>query len=158
MRLLNTLRKIGVLIPSAPVCALGQLPLVSKGSLWETDCHTSVATLVRNDIVSFRLFSIDSPEAGRKILTFFRRCGRGVLRGAAFRQRPLSRLLINVLAGTRTLPPEEPAPKRLWSVGIYGQALTSRRFPFVEILQKIAKNFSHFALATIGRILYNQES
>ena len=33
-----------------------------------------------------------------------------------------------------------------------------RRFPFVKILQKIAKNFSHFALATIGRILYNQES
>ena len=26
--------KRGVLIPSAPVCALGQLPLVSKGSLW----------------------------------------------------------------------------------------------------------------------------
>ena len=48
---------MGVLIPSAPVCALGQLPLVSKGSLsplyrvlpliskgslWGTDCHTSV--------------------------------------------------------------------------------------------------------------------
>ena len=26
-------KKIGVLIPSAPVCALGQLPLISKGSL-----------------------------------------------------------------------------------------------------------------------------
>ncbi len=45
------------------------------------------------------------------ILTCLLRCGRGVLRGAAFRQRPLSRLLINVLAGTRTLPPEEPVPK-----------------------------------------------
>ena len=33
------------------------------------------------------------------------------LMGAAFRQRPLSRLLIDVLAGTRTLPPEEPEPK-----------------------------------------------
>ena len=33
------------------------------------------------------------------------------LTGAAFRQRPLSRILINVLAGTRKLPPEEPAPK-----------------------------------------------
>ena len=31
-------------------------------------------------------------------------------------------------------------------------------FFFVKILQKIAENFSHFALATIGRILYNQES
>ena len=31
--------------------------------------------------------------------------------GAAFRQRPLSRLLINVLAGTRKLPPEGPALK-----------------------------------------------
>ena len=33
MRLLRMLGKMGVLIPSAPVCALGQLPLVSKGSL-----------------------------------------------------------------------------------------------------------------------------
>ena len=31
-------------------------------------------------------------------------------------------------------------------------------FFFVKILQKIAENFSYFALATIGRILYNQES
>ena len=31
--------------------------------------------------------------------------------GAAFRQRPLSRLLINFLAGTRKLPPEEPNGK-----------------------------------------------
>ncbi len=29
-------RKVGVLIPSAPVCALGQLPLISKGSLLPT--------------------------------------------------------------------------------------------------------------------------
>ena len=33
------------------------------------------------------------------------------LTGAAFRQRPLSRLLINFLAGTRKLPPEGAAPK-----------------------------------------------
>ena len=29
-------KKMGVLIPSAPVCALGQLPLISKGSLLPT--------------------------------------------------------------------------------------------------------------------------
>ena len=44
----------------------------------------------------------------------------GVLRGAAFRQRPLSRLLRNVLAGTRRLPPEEPAPKYSVSLGAEG--------------------------------------
>ena len=33
------------------------------------------------------------------------------LTGAAFRQRPLSRLLIHFLAGTRKLPPEEPHGK-----------------------------------------------
>ena len=33
------------------------------------------------------------------------------LTGAAFRQRPLSRFLINFLAGTRKLPPEEPRGK-----------------------------------------------
>ena len=53
----------------------------------------------------------------RNILVRFRRSGRGILKGAAFRQRPLSRLLINVLAGTRTLPPEEPAPKHSVSLG-----------------------------------------
>ena len=46
-----------------------------------------------------------------KFLPHLRRSGRGILKGAAFRQRPLSRLLLNVLAGTRTLPPEEPAPE-----------------------------------------------
>ena len=51
--------------------------------------------------------------AAQNIPTRYRRCGRGILKGAAFRQRPLSRLLLNVLAGTRTLPPEEPAPKHL---------------------------------------------
>ena len=30
---MKTHKKMGVLIPSAPVCALGQLPLISKGSL-----------------------------------------------------------------------------------------------------------------------------
>ena len=47
----------------------------------------------------------------------FRRCGRGILKGAAFRQRPLSRLLLKVLAETRTLPPEGPALKYLWREG-----------------------------------------
>ena len=60
-----------------------------------------------------------SPIAIRNIPVHFRRCGRGILKGAAFRQRPLSRLLLKVLAETRTLPPEEPAPKYLWRVGIY---------------------------------------
>ena len=54
-----------------------------------------------------------NPIKTRNILKHFRRCGRGILKGAAFRQRPLSRLLLNVLAGTRTLPPEGPEPKRL---------------------------------------------
>ena len=56
---------------------------------------------------------------GRNILTRFRRSGRGILMGAAFRQRPLSRLLINFLAGTRKLPPEEPAPKHSLRVGSF---------------------------------------
>ena len=51
------------------------------------------------------------PIAIRNILMCFRRCGRGILKGAAFRQRPLSRLLINFLAGTRKLPPEGPEPE-----------------------------------------------
>ena len=38
------------------------------------------------------------------------------LTGAAFRQRPLSRLLINFLAGTRKLPPEGPEPKVYYKV------------------------------------------
>ena len=52
----------------------------------------------------------------------FRRSGRGILKGAAFRQRPLSRLLLNVLAGTRTLPPEEPEPKVSWRLASDGKA------------------------------------
>ncbi len=47
MRLLTMPGMMEVLIPSAPVCALGQLPLISKGSLWgtrETDCDTSLRT------------------------------------------------------------------------------------------------------------------
>ena len=68
-------------------------------------------SLVRNDTVSFRPFLTTQPTAIRSIPNCFRRCGRGILKGAAFRQRPLSRLLINVLAGTRTLPPEGTAPK-----------------------------------------------
>ena len=58
------------------------------------------------------------PIAIRNILTQFRRCGRGNLKGAAFRQRPLSRLLINFLAGTRKLPPEGPALKVSRRLGI----------------------------------------
>ena len=58
------------------------------------------------------------PIAIRNILTQFRRCGRGILKGAAFRQCPLSRLLLKVLAGTRTLPPEGPALKVSRRLGI----------------------------------------
>ena len=53
----------------------------------------------------------------RSVPMHFRRCGRGILKGAAFRQRPLSRLLLKVLAETRTLPPEGPALKYLWREG-----------------------------------------
>ena len=53
----------------------------------------------------------------------FRRSGRGILKGAAFRQRPLSRLLLNVLAGTRTLPPEEPEPKHLWRLKVMEKSI-----------------------------------
>ena len=63
-------------------------------------------------------FPLFLTKSGRKISAHSRRqfiqC---FLTGAAVRQRPLSRLLLNVLAGTRTLPPEGPAPKRSLSVG-----------------------------------------
>ena len=75
-------------------------------------------------------FQIDpntSSIAARKFFTQYRKRGRGILKGAAFRQRPLSRLLLNVLAGTRTLPPEEPEPKHLWRVGVYTEAFISGR-------------------------------
>ena len=62
----------------------------------------------------------------QKILTQFRRCGRGILKGAAFRQRPLSRLLVKVLAETRTLPPEGPAPKASIRLGVKVQICSSR--------------------------------
>ena len=35
----------------------GAPPLISKGSLWRTDCHTSAAALVRNDSCSNVLYS-----------------------------------------------------------------------------------------------------
>ena len=60
---------------------------------------------------SIRVHPIEQSIAIRNILMCFRRCGRGILKGAAFRQRPLSRFLINFLAGTRKLPPEEPHGK-----------------------------------------------
>ena len=67
-------------------------------------------------------FPLSLMQSGRKRSAHSRRqfiqC---FLTGAAFRQRPLSRLLINFLAGTRTLPPEEPAPKALVRVRVYGQ-------------------------------------
>ena len=73
---------------------------------------------VKEPLVSPGIFGI-ALTAVQNNLTQFRRCGRGVLRGAAFRQRPLSRLLLNVLAGTRTLPPEGTALKDLWRAGIH---------------------------------------
>ena len=63
---------------------------------------------------------IKPPIATRNISPSLRRSGRGILKGAAFRQRPLSRLLLNVLAGTRTLPPEEPEPKYSVNLGTAG--------------------------------------
>ena len=86
-------------------------------------------SLVRNDTVSFRPFSPTQPTAIRSIPNCFRRCGRGILKGAAFRQRPLSRLLINFLAGTRTLPPEGSEPKHLWRVCAYAQVFTLSFLP-----------------------------
>ena len=68
-------------------------------------------SLVRNDTVFFRPFLTTQPTAIRSIPNCFRRSGRGILKGAAVRQRPLSRLLLKVLAETRTLPPEGPVPK-----------------------------------------------
>jgi len=62
-----------------------------------------------------------------KHFSHFRRCGRGILKGAAFRQRPLSRLLINFLAGTRKLPPEGTALKYSVRVGQHAQIFISGR-------------------------------
>ena len=60
----------------------------------DRECHCGLCrtTLVRNDTISFRLFSTDAPIASRSILPQFDRAAGGVLRGAAFRQRPLSPL------------------------------------------------------------------
>ena len=66
---------------------------------------------------SHRNFRSESLITIRSVPMHFRRCGRGILKGAAFRQRPLSRLLLKVLAETRTLPPEGPALKYLWREG-----------------------------------------
>ena len=85
--------------------------------------------LMLNDLFFIRVPPTELPIATRNIPGYFRRCGRGILKGAAFRQRPLSRLLLNVLAGTRTLPPEEPAPKHFLSVGY--------RHGFLEELSQI---------------------
>ena len=64
-------------------------------------------------------FDKTAPIATRNIWTRYRRSGRGILKGAAFRQRPLSRLLLKVLAETRTLPPEGSVPKASRSFGTY---------------------------------------
>ena len=65
----------------------------------------------------------NAADAIRRFLRCFRRSGRGILKGAAVRQRPLSRILLNVLAGTRTLPPEEPEPKHLWRLKVTGKSI-----------------------------------
>ena len=75
----------------------------------------------------------------RNILTQFRRCGRGILKGAAFRQRPLSRLLLNVLAGTRTLPPEGSEPKAS------GNLMVKQKTTFLSMQIR-----QHFAPASWG--------
>ena len=74
----------------------------------------------RKPVRILRAPPIKLPIAIRNIPRHFRRCGRGILKGAAFRQRPLSRLLINFLAGTRKLPPEEPEPKYSVNLGTAG--------------------------------------
>ena len=80
------------------------------------------------------------PITVQNILTQFRRCGRGILKGAAFRQRPLSRLLINVLAGTRTLPPEGSEPKAS------GNLMVKQKTTFLSMQIR-----QHFAPASWGK-------
>ena len=68
-------------------------------------------SLVRNDAVSFRPFLTTQPTAIRSIPNCFRRCGRGILKGAAVRQRPLSPLTSQGSFRDKNLAPEGTAPK-----------------------------------------------
>ena len=82
-----------------------------KREIHETDSGLFVSTGQIDKIVGIQpTTSGKATQSNLKCPEHFRRSGRGILKGAAFRQRPLSRLLINFLAGTRKLPPEEPEP------------------------------------------------
>ena len=73
--------------------------MISKSPAQAGDLHLS------KNFYFLRIFDKcfhSSPELST-LLTAMR---PGILKGAAFRQRPLSRLLLKVLAETRTLPPE----------------------------------------------------
>ena len=74
--------------------------MISKSPAQAGDFHLS------KNFYFLRVFLISASIAARNFPLCLRRCGRGILKGAAFRQRPLSRLLLKVLAETRTLPPE----------------------------------------------------
>ncbi len=74
--------------------------MISKSPAQAGDFHLS------KHFYFLRVFLISASIAARNSPLCLRRCGRGILKGAAFRQRPLSRLLLKVLAETRTLPPE----------------------------------------------------
>ena len=96
----------------------------NKNSVWVTRIVKSTHSTMRQWALSLsEKRPINASTVIRNVPPHFRRCGRGILKGAAFRQRPLSRLLINFLAGTRKLPPEGPAPKHSFSAGIYTQFL-----------------------------------
>ena len=51
---------MGVLIPSAPVCALGQLPLISKGSLYPHPARLRRATYTLLCNCHWQLLDFDS--------------------------------------------------------------------------------------------------
>ena len=114
-----------------------------KHPWWKTNCSVQITVSRKLGTYHFsearfwyaafwpiRASPTKTPIATRNILGQFRRSGRGILKGAAFRQRPLSRLLLNVLAGTRTLPPEEPEPKASGKLNMT-QKLTSIRRAFL---------------------------
>ena len=82
--------------------------MISKSPAQAGDFHLS------KNFYFLRVFLISASIAARNFPLCLRRCGRGILKGAAFRQRPLSRLLLKVLAETRTLPPEAMSS---WDVG-----------------------------------------
>ena len=51
-------KQMGVLIPSAPVCALGQLPLISKGSLCPHPARLRRATFPRGEGFGERIVTV----------------------------------------------------------------------------------------------------